>query len=148
MPIVDQEVLVKQRVLLAVVQFQPPLCLAIQDRLAGLCDESLATDWQILLQVVVQRDAVIGVFEQLQFELQVLELKLLFRPQECLVVCLQHLYLLNLLLVLTDVSLCYVCPTLKLFKKISVVLKPLEVLLSHLVEAAAARGELLRMVVD
>ena len=120
--IVNEEALIEQRILLAVVELQAPLGLPVEYRLASLSDQGLAPYREVFLQVVVQSDAVVGVLEQLQFVLQVLQLQLLLRSQERLVVCLEHLDSLDFLLVTANVLLGYSRPALQLLEEVGVVL--------------------------
>ena len=69
--------MVKQTVLLIVVQLKSSSLLATQYTPQRLVDESLGSNWQVLFEVVVERDAMINIFEELYVLLQVFQVQLL-----------------------------------------------------------------------
>lgn len=61
--VITQQSLVKQTILVSIVQLQPPALLAAQDSSECLVDYSLRPDGQVLFVVVVMRDYMVCAFE-------------------------------------------------------------------------------------
>ena len=74
--VVTKKLLIEQSILLIIVQLKAPAFLATQDRAKGFINEPLRSDRQVLLAVVVKRDAMICVLEELNVLLQVLQIEL------------------------------------------------------------------------
>ena len=84
--IINQEILVKNTVLLVVIELESASLFAAKNRSESLVDQALCPDRQILLQIVIKRDAMIDRFEKFDLTLQIGTLKLLLDSHEVLVV--------------------------------------------------------------
>lgn len=84
--IVDEKLLVKQTVLLVVVEFETTTFLTAKHATQGLINEALRADGQVLFKVVVKGDTVVRILEKLDVLLEVLKVQLLLNPiEQCFV---------------------------------------------------------------
>ena len=80
--VVNQKILVKNTVLLVVIELKSSSLLATENGSESLIDQALSPNGQVLLQVVVQGDAMVNGLEVLNLVLQVGALQLLLDSLE------------------------------------------------------------------